>query len=270
MDDSQWSMQEIPEDKPNSARMYDYFLGGHHNFAADRAAAERVRSVYPDVVRGAQANRAFLRRAVRFMAEQGIDQFLDLGSGIPTAGNVHEVAQEANPTARVVYVDVEPIAVIHSTAILRGNHQATIVEANAHEPKRILNHPEVRRLLDFTRPIGVLMLALLHFVLDDHDAQALVSRYREALVPGSFIAITHASLERVPAEIVTQFERVYSQTTTPVKTRKLAQVEPLFTGLDIVEPGIVYVPSWRPEGSDDVFLDQPERSINLGGVGRVR
>jgi hypothetical protein len=114
------------------------------------------------------------------------------------------------------------------------------------------------------------MLALLHFVLDDREAQELVARYREALVPGSFIAITHASLERVPTELVTQFERVYSQTTTPVKTRKLAQVEPLFTGLDVVEPGIVYVPSWRPEGSDDVFLDQPERSINLGGVGRVR
>lgn len=270
MDDSRWSMEQIPEDRPNSARMYDYFLGGHHNFAADRAAAERVRTVYPDVIRGAQANRAFLRRTVRFMAEQGIDQFLDLGSGIPTAGNVHEVAQEANPAARVVYVDVEPIAVIHSTAILRGNNQATIIEANAHEPKKILGHPEVHRLLDFNKPIGVLMLALLHFVIDDQEAQAMVARYREALMPGSYIAISHASLERVPDEIVTQFEQVYSQTTTPVKTRVLAQVEPLFAEMDVVDPGIVYVPLWQPEGSDDVFLDQPERSINLGGVGRVR
>ncbi|HEX6289406.1 MAG TPA: SAM-dependent methyltransferase [Herpetosiphonaceae bacterium] len=270
MDDTRWRLEEIPEDKPNPARMYDYFLGGHHNFAVDRAAADRVRSVYPDVVHGAQANRAFLRRVVRFMGEQGIDQFLDLGSGIPTAGNVHEVAQRANPAARVVYVDVEPVAVIHSAAILRGNERATIVEADARQPEEILKHPEVQRLLDFSKPIGVLMLALLHFVTDDQAAQALVRRYREALVPGSFIAITHASLERVPAEIVTQFERVYSQTTTPIKTRGRAQVEPLFKGLDLVDPGVIYVPLWRPEGPDDVFLDQPERSINLGGVGRVR
>ncbi len=268
MDDSRWRLEEVPEDKPNPARMYDYFLGGHHNFAADRAAAERIRALYPDVLHAAQANRAFLRRVIRFMGSQGITQFLDLGSGIPTAGNVHEVAQRDNPEARVVYVDMEPVAVIHSTALLQGNPRVTIVEADALQPEVILSHPDVRRLLDFSKPIGVLMLALLHFVLDDQQAQGLVSRYREAIAPGSYMAISHASLEQVPSEIVMQFERVYSQTSTPVKTRPRAQVEPLFAGLDLVEPGIVYVPLWRPEGPDDVFFDQPERSINLGGVGR--
>jgi hypothetical protein len=270
MEDSRWSMEQIPEDKPNSARMYDYFLGGHHNFASDRAAAQQVHAIYPDAFLAAQANRAFLRRAVRFMTEQGIDQFLDLGSGIPTAGNVHEVAQQANPEARVVYVDMEAVAVIHSTAILRGNQHATIVEADACQPELVLNHPDVRRLLDFNRPIGVLFLALLHFVGDHQQPEAMVARYRDALVPGSYIAISHASLEQAPPQITTQLERVYSQTTTPLRSRNRAEVESLFTGLELVEPGIVYVPLWRPEGPDDVFLHEPERSVILAGVGRVR
>ncbi|HEY0603369.1 MAG TPA: SAM-dependent methyltransferase [Herpetosiphonaceae bacterium] len=270
MNDSRLSMEQIPEDKPNSARIYDYFLGGHHNFAADRAAAERLRTIYPDIGRAAQANRAFLRRSVRFMAEQGVEQFLDLGSGIPTAGNVHEVAQAANPAARVIYVDVESVAVLHSTSILRGNHRAAIVQEDACRPEKILRHPEVQSLLDFRKPVAVLLLALLHFVPDDQAAHEMLARYREALVPGSYLAITHVSLEEAPAEVNSQIEKIYSGTTTPFKSRTRAEVEPLFDGLDVVEPGIVYVPRWRPEGPDDVFFEQPERSAILAGVGRVR
>jgi hypothetical protein len=270
MTEARRSTPDLGEDIPNPARMYDYFLGGHHNFAADRAAGERVRAVYPDVMHAAQANRAFLRRVVRFMRAQGIDQFLDLGSGIPTAGNVHEVAQQDHPAARVVYVDMEPVAVIHSTTILEGNANATIIEADARQPEQIFAHPTVQHFLDFTRPVGVLMLALLHFIVDDQAAQALVQRYRAALASGSYIAISHASLEEVPPAVVTQFEQVYSRSTTPVKTRVRAAVAPLFANLELVDPGIVYVPLWHPEGPRDIFLDQPARSINLGGVGRVR
>jgi hypothetical protein len=270
MDNAQETVAGIPADRPNPARMYDYFLGGHHHVAADRAAAEQVRALYPDIMQVAQANRAFLRRAVTYLVAHGIEQFVDLGSGIPTAGNVHEVVHRLNPAARVVYVDKEPVAVIHSTEILRGNPHVTVIEADARQPAQILGHPEVERLIDWQKPVAVLMLALLHFVLDDQEAATLVRQYREVLVPGSAIAITHASLEQVPPAIVAQFERVYSRTTTPVKTRARAQIEPLFVDVAIAEPGIVYVPRWRPEGPDDVFLAQPERSINLGGVGWVR
>lgn len=270
MDDAAETWAGIPTDRPNPARMYDYFLGGHHNFAADRAAAEQVRAVYPDIRQSAQANRAFLRRAVTYLVAHGIEQFVDLGSGIPTAGNVHEVVQQLNPAARVVYVDREPVAVIHSTEILRGNPHATVIEADALQPAQILGHPAVQQLIDWQQPVAVLMLALLHFVLDDQAAETLVQQYREVLVPGSALAITHASLEQVPPEISAQFERVYRHTTTPVKTRTRAQIEPLFVEVDLAPPGVVYVPLWRPEGPDDVFVDQPERSINLGGLGWVR
>lgn len=270
MNNSPWSLEQIPEDRPNPARMYDYLLGGHHNFASDRGAADRLQAIYPDAARAAQANRAFLRRSVKFMIEQGIDQFLDLGSGIPTAGNVHEVAEQANPESRVVYVDVEPVAVIHSMSILRGNNRATIIEEDACHPEKILVHPDVRRLLDFSKPVGVLMVALLHFVVDDEAAHAMIARYREAFVPGSYFAISHASLEQAPQEVIDQVERLYTGTTTPLRSRTRAQFEPLFGKLEVIDPGIVQVPLWRPEGPDDVFLDQPERSALLAGVGCVR
>ncbi len=157
----------VSTDIPSVARMYDYFLGGYHNFAADRQAAERVLAQFPDTRFIAQANRAFLRRAVTFLGEQGIAQFLDIGSGILTVGNVHEIVQAGNPNARVVYVDSDPVAVIHSETILADNPNAAAVRADARQPEAILAHPEVRRLLDPARPLAVLLVALLHFVTDD-------------------------------------------------------------------------------------------------------
>lgn len=259
----------MSQDKPNPARMYDYYLGGYHNFEIDRQVAEKVIEVYPDAPRVAQANRAFLRRVVRFLLERGIDQFLDLGSGIPTVGNVHEVAQQADPTARVVYVDIDAVAVAQSQSILQGNCQTIAIQADIRQPAEILNDPKVRQLLDFDRPLAVLLNAVLHFVPDDAEAHAVVRTIRDALVPGSYVAISHSTYEEAPPEIVEQIDRLYADSTNPSRTRTRAQIEVFFRGLDVVEPGVVHLPRWRPEGPDDVFFDSPERSLVLGGVGRL-
>ncbi len=226
-----------PADRPSVARMYDYFLGGYHNFAIDRQAAEQIVALYPDTPLVMQANRAFLRRAVQFLVAQGIDQFLDLGSGIPTAGNVHEIAQGLNPAARVVYVDIDPVAVAHSRAILRDNPHAAALLADARQPGAILAHPETRRLLDPGRPLAVLLVALLHFVPDDDQALGLVRELRDALAPGSYLAVSHASYEGMPRELIEQGERLYARTPTPVRSRSRAQIAEFFAGLDPVTDG---------------------------------
>jgi hypothetical protein len=247
--------------------MYDYFLGGYHNFEIDRKAAEQAIAIYPDFPLVMRTNRAFLRRAVRFLSSQGIEQFLDIGSGIPTVGNVHEVAQQANPAARVVYVDSDPIAVAHSTAILRGNPHATIIQADAGRSAELLDHPEVRRLLDLSKPLAVLLVFLLHFITDDEEVHGLVRRLRDALPSGSYLAISHGTIEGM-SQVGEQLAKLYASRTDPVKPRSRAAIEQLFDGLELVEPGLVYIPLWRPEGPDDLFLDQPERCLGFAGVGR--
>jgi hypothetical protein len=263
-----WPPDEISLDKPNPARMYDYFLGGAHNFAIDRQAAEQVAAIMPDLPRIMQANRAFLRRVVTFLVEQGIDQFLDIGSGIPTVGNVHEIAQDINPATRVVYVDIDPIAVRQSEALLRQNPNTTIIQADARQPEYILSHPEVCRMLDFTKPVAVLLVAVLHFVTDDVEAERLVRVFRDAIPSGSYVVITHGTYEGAPRNLIEQSEQLYARTTTPVKTRSGVDIGRFFEELDLIEPGLVYIPRWHPESPDDLFLDQPERSVGFAGVGR--
>jgi hypothetical protein len=270
VDRSTWVPEGTPEDKPSAARMYDYYLGGYHNFAADRQAAEAVLANYPDAPLGARANRSFLRRAVTFLSEQGIDQFLDIGSGIPTAGNVHVVAQTFNPEARVLYVDIDSVAVAHGNLILKDEPYTASIQGDARRPEELLNHPEVLRLLDFTRPIGVLMLALLHFIPDHAEAARTVQHFRDAIVPGSYMVISHGTHEHLSEEVRKRGEEIYSRSANPVRTRSLAEIEVLFEGLELVPPGLVYVPLWRPEGADDVFLNEPERSAFIGGVGNKR
>lgn len=258
---------DISSDTPSVARMYDYLLGGFHNFAIDREAAERVKRIYPDIALGMHANRAFLRRVVNFLLARGIDQFLDIGSGIPTVGNVHEVAERINPAARIVYVDSDPMAVAHGEAILQGNTHATVIQADARRPEKILNDPKVKYLLDFQRPVGVLIVALLHFIPDDANAYHLVRVLREAIAPGSYIAISHATNAAMPPAIAASIERLYANTANPGKYRSEIAVARFFDGLTMIEPGIVYAPLWHPESSDDLFLNEPERSINFAGVG---
>ncbi|MFD0203926.1 MULTISPECIES: SAM-dependent methyltransferase [Saccharothrix] len=264
MEQASWVPSSVDLDRPSAARMYDYFLGGSHNFAVDREAAKSVEQIFPGMSGAARANRSFLRRAVRYLLSQGIDQFLDLGSGIPTVGNVHEIAQQTNPEARVVYADVEPVAVAHSTALLAGNPRASAIQADLRDPDSVLGNEEVRAMLDFDRPIGLLMVAVLHFVPDADDPHAAIARYREVLAPGSYVAISHASWDGVSQEgreSGEQVNAIYRKTDSPLVLRTGVEVAAFFDGLEVVEPGVVPLSEWRPD-SDDAYISA------YAGVGR--
>jgi SAM-dependent methyltransferase len=265
-----WVPDDFLADKPNAARIYDYLLGGFHNFEIDRQAAKYLLEFYPDARLGSQACRAFLRRVVNFLTEQGIGQFLDIGSGLPTVGNVHETAQRANPAARVVYVDIDPVAVAHARALLKDNPNATAIRADARWPEKILNDPEVKGLLDFSQPVGVLLLLILHAITDDEEAYRAVRVLHDALAPGSYMAISHGTYDNVPPELVKKSEELTARTPTPSRHRSRAEIRRFFEGLEVVEPGLVYMPLWRPEEPDDLFLDQPERPMIFCGVGRKK
>jgi SAM-dependent methyltransferase len=242
-------------------------LGGYHNFEADRMVANRFRELLPDIPLYMQANRAFLRRVVGYLVDQGVDQFLDLGSGIPTVGNVHEAAQAINPAARVVYVDVDPVAVRQSEEILKGNANAIALHGDVRQPETILEHPDVRRMLDFDKPVAVLLMAILLFVTEDEDVKRTVRVLRDALAPGSYLAISHPTDDNLPQEQVEKARNLYAASGNPVNIRSFGQIKSFFEGLELVEPGLVYVSRWRLEGPDDLF-DQPESSGYYGGVGR--
>jgi S-adenosyl methyltransferase len=259
---------------PNPARIYDYFLGGKDNFPADREVAEQVLAIAPVTRAVLRDNRAFLRRAVRFLAsEAGIRQFVDLGSGLPTQGNVHEVAQAIAPDARVAYVDNDPIVVTHSRALLAGDSTIAI-HADLREPDAILGNPEVHDLIDFGRPVALLLVAILHFVPDDQDPYGIVARFRDGLPAGSYLTVSHGTRD-VPvrpdmsaeemAEMGARVERLYQQTTAPMVSRSRAQVERFFDGFDLVDPGVVEIQRWRPEGSTSTLPGGFH-----GGVGRKR
>ena len=266
MTEPSWIPDGVAIDRPNVARMWDYFLGGAHNFAADRAAAQQVIGLYPDLPLVAQVTRGFLRRAVTFMVAQGVGQFLDLGAGIPTVGSVHETAQRRLPSARVVYVDLDPVAVAHSQAILQETPNAVAVLADVRQPAELLDHPQIRGALDWTQPIAVLAIALFHFVPDDQEALAIVQTLHDALPAGSYLALTHASADSVEPESVVRTEQLYERTRVPFRFRDRQHITNLFGGFELVEPGVVYLPMWRPETRQDPLLDQPYRASAYAGV----
>ena len=231
---------------PSPARMYDYYLGGQHNFAADREAAERVIAIMPQVPRIAQANRAFLGNAVRYMLQHGVRQFLDVGSGLPTVGNVHELAAEVDPRSRVVYVDTDPVAIELSLALLRGQPNATAIRADLRYPDAILAHHNVRTAFDWTQPVGLLIVSVLQFVADD-DAYPAVARLRDALAPGSYLAVSHIVADALGEDRFDAVAEVYRSSTAPTSARRdRNQVLRFFDGLDLVEPGLVWVSQWQP------------------------
>ncbi|MFF4031031.1 SAM-dependent methyltransferase [Streptomyces sviceus] len=254
-------------DKASVARMYDALLGGEHNFAIDREAVAAVTGIDPQVRALARANRAFLGRAVRFLVGAGVRQFIDLGSGIPTQGNVHEVAQAANPRARVVYVDKDPVAVAHSTTLLADNPLADIVDADIRRPADVLASPQVRELIDFDEPVAVLMVAILHFVAPEENPAGIVAAFRDALPQGSWLALSHATNEDRPdtAAAVTQLYR--SRATSPVTARSHDEIQGLFAGFELTEPGLVHVPLWRPDEGEDI-PEKPSEYWVYAGVGR--
>ena len=245
------SVPEPSTARPSTAaRIYDYLLGGVHNFQADREVAQKVIDALPHVREGARANRAFLGRAVRYLAEQGIDQFIDVGSGIPTQGNVHEIAHAVRPQARVVYVDIDPLAVAESLDLLAGDDRATAVRADLREPDALLAHPELRRKVDLDRPVGLLLFAVLHFVPDDDVAYGVVERLQRELVPGSYFAASHGATETLlPEEQAASMGRAYDRRTMTGsgKPRTREEFARFFAGWDLVEPGLVWLPQWRPD-----------------------
>ncbi|MFG2847309.1 SAM-dependent methyltransferase [Kitasatospora sp. NPDC048296] len=242
----------IRQDIPHSARMYDYFLGGKDNFAVDREAAERVLTVFPTMRTAVRANRTFMHRATRALARRGLRQWLDIGTGIPTSPNLHEVAQTVEPRARVVYVDNDPVVLAHSRALMTSTPQGrtAYVHGDVSDPAAILATPEVARTLDLDQPVVLSMVALLHFVPDLADAHAILDRLLAPLPAGSALVLSHATAELDPSG-ATKVEEIYNQAGTSLRLRPKAEFATFFEGLDLLDPGIVPAHRWHPDETDD-------------------
>jgi hypothetical protein len=243
------AIPRIDSSKPSVARMYDYYLDGKDNYPVDREAVERVAEAMPEIRQLARENRAFLRRAVRYMARQGIRQFIDIGSGLPTAGNTHEIAQEIAPDARVVYVDNDPVVLAHGRALLARDDNTTVITADMHEPADVLRHPKTTRLIDFSQPVGVLLIAMVHF-LTVEERPAVMGQLYDALAPGSHVTATHVTTVGKSADAVAQIEAVYATTPTPIFFRDSTEIGHFFDGYELVEPGLVTLDTWRPDPAD--------------------
>jgi hypothetical protein len=242
---------EIDVNQPHSARMYDYYLGGKDNFAADRETAEKTMRIWPSVRIAARENRGFLRRAVRHLVvERGIRQFLDVGTGLPSVDNVHEVAQAAAPEARVVYVDNDPIVLVHAGALLKSSPEGrtAYLRADLREPEKILGDPTTREVLDFDRPIALMLVAILHFIVDADDPRHIIRTLLDALPSGSYLVASHITDEHDPTGIG-QVQRLYeaSGVQSQARTREVF-TKVVFDGLELVDPGVTLVSEWRPEG----------------------
>jgi hypothetical protein len=255
---------------PNIARMYDYLLDGKDNFAADREAAQKLIAMMPQLPMVARANRAFQRRAVRALAtEYGIRQFIDIGTGLPTVGNVHEVAREVAPDARVVYVDNDPMVCCHARALLSHGATTQIVEADMRRPDEVLGDPLTRQTIDFGEPFALMFMSMLHFVPDEDDPWALVARFREAMAPGSFLVLSHGTLEGRPDDPRAQLaSEVYSRSSMPIRLRSFESVRRFFDGFDLVAPGLVWVTEWRPSVSGEAGETGGPSETLRGGVAR--
>ena len=259
--DQDWIPPDIDADRPSPARMYNYTLGGKDNFAVDREAVGQIAELFPDYATLALANRSFLIRAVDAMARSGIDQFLDLGTGIPVSPSVHEVAQEVHPGARVVYVDKDPIVMAQNRA-LRGSYPGVLTaHHDLRHPDALFADAQIRGWLDFDRPLGVVLTAVLHFVRSDLAPQ-MITRYRRMLAPNSQVAISVACRDGTPPELIRRMEQVYATSSMPMNFRSTAQIEQLMEGLDLLEPGLTDVTTWRADG-------EPTTLSMLAGLGRM-
>jgi hypothetical protein len=270
--------------RPSPARMYDYILGGTNNFPVDREAAEKLKAASPDAVDGMWANRGFHGRAAVWMARHGIRQFIDLGSGLPTQNNTHQSVHRVVPDGRVVYVDIDPMVAAHADALLTDDGTTTLIMADLREPDTVLGHPDLRRLVDFTEPAGVLMTAVLHFVADGSDPWGLTARYMAAVAPGSYLALSHGTFDKFPQHRVRPATDTYASATERVYLRPRAEVERFFEGLELVppvegaEPGLSYVGLWGAEdlevadtnGSRGVYCGVARRPEGFTPRGRTQ
>lgn len=259
---------DLRTDVPHSARMYDYYLGGKDNFAADREAAAKVLEIFPDVAPGARANRRFLGRAVRFAAGLGIRQYLDIGTGIPAAENTHEVAQSVAPDSRVVYVDNDPIVLTHARALLAGTPEGrtAYLDADFRDDERILSAPATAAL-DFTQPVALLTVALLHFVPDEDDPGDVLERYKAVMPPGSVMIFSHATTDLVDdSEESKAVVRAYTGAGVGLTPRSRDRITEFFTGWDLLDPGVVPVSQWRPDGNPHDSALAVSQAGAFGGV----
>jgi len=252
---------------PNVARIYDYWLGGKDNFEADRVAAEQILLQMPGQRKSAIENRKFLRRTVRFLAgEAGIDQFLDIGVGLPTQGAVHEVAHELSPRARVAYVDHDPVVVSHGNALLATPDLSVVVREDLRRPRELLANPVIHEHLDFDRPVAVMLVAVLHFVSDDDDPDGITAVLRDALAPGSYLVISHICEELLPDKAAAQRAmKIYERASERIRPRGTEQIRGFFGDFDLVEPGLVAKHAWRPVTG---VAPADRTDISLGGVAR--
>ncbi len=260
-----WQTAEIDTSVAHTARMYDYYLGGKDNYEVDRDAAEQVVALFPQIRAITRANRAFLGRAVRYLAAQGIRQFLDIGTGIPSPGNTSEVAHAVAPDARVVYVDNDPIVMAHASALLAENDPShtSVIHGDLRDPHAILTDPHVRAVLDFDQPIAVLLVAVLHFIDDQQDPAAIAARLVHAVPPGSFLVLSHATADG-ESEAIREAAQTYERANARITLRSKTEITPFFTGLELIEPGLVPLPWWRPD--HEVTAD-PDQNWGYAGVG---
>jgi hypothetical protein len=258
--------------KPTPARIYDYMLRGHNHFETDAQAAERILSVVPEIRDCAWSNRGFHQRAAKWIAERGVRQFIDIGSGLPTVGNTHEVVQRVNPQTRVVYVDNDPMVAEQGHALLSDTGTTRVICADLREPETILEHPDLRALIDFSAPTGLLMTAVMMFVSDGSDPWGLVGRYVQALAPGSYLALSHLTDDCKPPVTVDRFRAIFDQATEHLYFRSRAEIARFFDGLELVaphegaEPGISYTSIWGAE--DPALADSDGARWLYSGVAR--
>jgi SAM-dependent methyltransferase len=262
----EWAPAGLDVTRPSAARIYDYYLGGAHNFESDRQLGDQVAKMAPNVAETARANRHFLRRAVQFLAGSGIHQFLDIGSGIPTAGNVHEVAQAASPGARVVYVDIDPVAVAQSMQLLVDNYDAEALCFDLRDPPKILAEAVATGLFDPEQPAALLLAGVVHFVPDVDGPGEIIAQLRDALAPGSYLVISHATADGQPPELK-EAQRLSGRTSTEITLRPHAEIAGYFGDFELVEPGLVHLGQWRPEPGEEPD-PHPERLAGYAGVGR--
>lgn len=253
--------------------MYDFYLGGKDNFAADREAALQALTIAPGLPLLVREARRFLGHAVRFLAESGIRQFVDIGTGLPTQGNVHEVAQAVAPDARIVYVDNDPVVRVHAEALLEHTESATVLQADMRDPEQILHHPDLLRLIDLDQPVAILLFAVLYTVPEDDQAEWIVARLREAMAPGSYLAISHPVSDRNP-EMTAQLAMMYQQEVKVIRgvprsnIRAKAEVARYFDGLELIEPGVAFLHEWWP--SSQIGTDRDQSIWAVGGIGQKK
>ncbi|MEB3366152.1 SAM-dependent methyltransferase [Saccharopolyspora mangrovi] len=257
---------EIDVNTPQSARIWNYWLGGKDHYAVDREAGDAVIAYIPDIPEGARAERAFLVRAVRHLVQvEGLRQFLDIGTGLPTANNTHEVAQRLAPESRIVYVDNDPIVLTHARALLTSSAEGTTdyLEADLRRPQEILD--AARRTLDFSQPIGLMLLGVVNHLMDDDEAYPVVRELVDAMPPGSFLVLTHSTAEVHGEPMLRAMRETTERGGTPIRARTAAEIEGLFAGATLLEPGVVTCSQWRP----DVTGETPKPVYLFGGVGRI-